>query len=550
MKKYIFAIIILLLSFQITFSQEKLVENQKFSSLCKVWGFLKYYHPGVAKGNYNWDEQLLIVLPKVEKATNKEELSEIYLDWIESLGTVKRCKSCNNSNKKENFDKNFNLSWTQNANIFTTELSIKLKYIEENRFQGENFYVTNTRYGNIKIQNEPKYENFEFPNINYRLVGLFKYWNTIEYFYPYKYLTDQKWDAVLIEMIPKFQEAKDAFEYHMAMLETSTKIDDSHSIFKTKKTIEYFGSNFIPVELSIIENKAIVIEIPNDSLSKINDLKIGDVIEKIEGKTPNEILNAKNKYISGSNKKAKEKAIYYTLTTGNTDTVNLEINRNGAISDKIIKRYAWDDIYKNITKKPDAYTILENNIGYVNMEVLEREDVDAMMDKLSSTKGIIFDIRNYPNYSLFLIANRLNSEKKDFLKITIPDMSYPGKFIWKKTENCGRVNSDYYKGKVILLVNEKTGSRAEFTAMCLQTANNVTTIGSQTWGADGQLTFIEFIGDFTAGISGTGIYYPDGTATQRVGIKIDIEIEPSIKGIKEGRDEVMDKAIKLIAIGK
>jgi hypothetical protein len=53
------------------------------------------------------------------------------------------------------------------------------------------------------------------------------------------------------------------------------------------------------------------------------------------------------------------------------------------------------------------------------------------------------------------------------------------------------------KASRILLVNEKQGSRAEFTAMCLQTANNVTTIGSQTK-VDGQLTFIESLLDFTA----------------------------------------------------
>ena len=26
--------------------------------LCRIWGFLKYHHPAVAKGNYNWDNEL------------------------------------------------------------------------------------------------------------------------------------------------------------------------------------------------------------------------------------------------------------------------------------------------------------------------------------------------------------------------------------------------------------------------------------------------------------------------------------------------------------
>jgi C-terminal processing protease CtpA/Prc len=47
-------------------------------------------------------------------------------------------------------------------------------------------------------------------------------------------------------------------------------------------------------------------------------------------------------------------------------------------------------------------------------------------------------------------------------------------------------------------------------------------------------------------ISGIGIYYPDGKETQRIGIVPDIELKPTIKGIKEGRDEVLEKALEII----
>ncbi|CAA9194559.1 hypothetical protein FLA105534_00218 [Flavobacterium bizetiae] len=110
-------------------------KSENLASLAKVWGFLKYYHPNVAKGNFNWDEQLIQMIPKVEQAQNKDDLSRIYLEWIAALGVVKECKSCKETSKEKSFDKNFDLSWTQNAAIFTNELSQKLKYIQENRFQ-------------------------------------------------------------------------------------------------------------------------------------------------------------------------------------------------------------------------------------------------------------------------------------------------------------------------------------------------------------------------------------------------------------------------------
>jgi len=72
----------LLLTFQGIAKAEQISETEKLATAAKIWGFLKYYHPQVADGKFNWDNQLLEILPKVEAAESKESLSKIYLDWI------------------------------------------------------------------------------------------------------------------------------------------------------------------------------------------------------------------------------------------------------------------------------------------------------------------------------------------------------------------------------------------------------------------------------------------------------------------------------------
>lgn len=47
-------------------------------------------------------------------------------------------------------------------------------------------------------------------------------------------------------------------------------------------------------------------------------------------------------------------------------------------------------------------------------------------------------------------------------------------------------------------------------------------------------------------ISGIGVFYPDGGQTQRVGVRIDEIVEPTIEGVKAGRDEVLERAIEII----
>jgi hypothetical protein len=47
-------------------------------------------------------------------------------------------------------------------------------------------------------------------------------------------------------------------------------------------------------------------------------------------------------------------------------------------------------------------------------------------------------------------------------------------------------------------------------------------------------------------ISGIGVFYPDKRPTQRIGIIPDEEVKPTIAGIRDGRDEVLEVAIRQI----
>ena len=92
-------------------------------------------------------------------------------------------------------------------------------------------------------------------------------------------------------------------------------------------------------------------------------------------------------------------------------------------------------------------------------------------------------------------------------------------------------------------MNASTQSHAEFTAMCLQTGDNVITMGSQTSGADWNVSQVDLVGGFDTWITGFGVFYPDGRETQRKGVTVDLEVKPTLQGIAEGRDEVLEKAI-------
>lgn len=528
-----------------------ITETEKNFTTIKLWGFLKYYHPQVAKGKFDWDKQLFDILDKTKAAQDKASLSEMYGDWIDGLGPVPTCSACAKPSKNIHFDKNFDLGWTQDQNLFTAALSAKLKQIEENRHQGKSHYAgAHRQVGNVEFRNENDYKGHDWQDMNIRLLALARYWNQVEYFSPYKYMTDQKWDDVLMEMIPKFIHAASDQQYRLAMLELVVKLDDSHANLITIKTNEYFGYYWIPAKFKIIDEKAVVTGFYDDSLAAANDLRIGDVIEKVNGETVADIVKRQWHLINGSNHPTKLRNTYYCITNGQTDKVNLSINRNGTTAEKMVNRYRRDSFKPTIAASKKPWKIMAGDIGYVDMGNLEFDikNVDRMMDSLKTTKTIIFDIRNYPKGTMYLIARHLSRPDAPFVHFTEPDLDYPGKFVWRKEFFNGmRAEKNLYAGKIILLVDESTQSHAEFTAMLFQTAKNVTTVGSQTAGADGNVSEVLFPGNHKSYLTGLGVFYPDGTETQRRGIRVDLEVKPTIAGVREGRDEVLEKALKLAA---
>ena len=89
-------------------------------------------------------------------------------------------------------------------------------------------------------------------------------------------------------------------------------------------------------------------------------------------------------------------------------------------------------------------------------------------------------------------------------------------------------------------------SNTEYTVMSLSNAENVTVMGEETLGANGNVVHLPLPGNVEILYSSLGIYTPNGDQTQRIGITPDIEIHPTIEGIKEGRDELMEAAVAYI----
>jgi C-terminal processing protease CtpA/Prc len=538
----------------INIGKPTLTQYNSLSLLGKVWGFVKYYHPAVAQGKHNMDSELFRLLPKILKSKTAAQRNNALSQWVTSLGKIKACKKC----KPVKFDdQKFRVkpdfSWMTSANL-GKQLYSKLQYIFKNRNNKKHYYVKfNPRFSRMDFTNEHTYAHTSYPDTGHRLLALYRYWNIIQYFFPYKYAMDKDWQLVLDDFLPQLIEAKDAVAYHKTIERLVEHIQDSHGFIRDKHKVRlgYTGRYQAAVQVRFIEDKPIIAAYYDDKLGKQTGLKIGDVITKVNGKPVAQIIKERSPQIAASNQAVKLRNIAFMLLRTPKQKLKLTVQRsNDNIAQVEVKCYDFKKLKRSIdwgTTPNKNYKLIAPNIGYVHMGKLKLNEIKPVFKEFKNTKGLIIDLRTYPeNFPVINFAGKLYPKPKVFAHFTYPNLHTPGLFTTKKGYRTGLKNKNYYKGKVVILINETTQSSAEYHTMAFRQAPNATVIGSTTAGADGDITMLVLPGGIRTTFTGLGVYYPDGTETQRVGIIPDIKLKPTIAGIKAGKDELLDKAIEVI----
>jgi C-terminal processing protease CtpA/Prc len=539
------------------FSIGSLTTEQQRSAfrLAKVWGFLKYHHPAVRKGEYNWDYELFRIMPQVLDAKSADGANQVMAQWASSFGVLEGKTGTleQKNDKKKDPVKGLKLSpdidWIKDKNALGQQLSDVLMTIHNQDRNDQSYYVGLTpNVYNPVFKHEAPYRNMSYSDDGVKLLSLFRYWNMIEYYFPYKHLTDNKWNDVLGEFIPRMVSATDELSYKLTLLELIGKVQDSHAnIWQSDEVLgKFWGKNAPPITVKMIEGKVVITDFMRNDFGITHGLSVGDVITHVNGVAVNELIDQKIKHSPASNLPTQQRNVMLRLLHSNADSIDLTI---GSPSGPGLQRTIPLTLFTG-SRKPDqtpSHKIIGDNIGYIYPGTLQQGEIHTIMKDFAGTRGLIVDLRCYPSdFIVFSLSEYLNPKPVPFVKFTAGNIEHPGAFSFTKELEVGKKNNAYYKGKVIIIINESTQSQAEYTTMALRASPNAMVIGSTTAGADGNVSEIFLPGNVRTMISGIGVYYPDGRETQRVGIVPDIEMKPTLLGIRNGKDELLDKAIELI----
>lgn len=530
-------------------AQTNISKTDKIAAWTKTWSFLKYFHPAVTHGTMDWDQIYLDELDSLRKIDSKEDLNLHFIDIIKNLNSKRDMPV--NPVEAEFVDTIINNLY--NADHFSDELMQYFKEIALQRISGKNRFLDFNEVEPVFLEKDT-YKDVHYPSKPIRLLALARIWAAIEYFSPHKNRIELGWQNVLEHQIPKFEKAKDSLEYYKAILNTFSYLHDSHSSI-TFHPDKYspLGDKGFQLYFQLIEDKVVATNFlpQSKSLKDKGQIEYGDILISIDGVSVDSLLNEYRQFVGGSHKASIDKFILSNyLRLGWNDTAVVEVERNNELKKLTLHRHTGNFISKLISEEFSAtsWNEIDKNIGFIRTDLMNNEEFYKAMRKLKKKKALIIDLRYGYNFDKLypdVLAHYFSSEEKKYAKMYKISKDIPGKFNEiNPVFMIGIKQKSKFKGELIILIDEYVQSASETALSFIKTFPNVTLIGQPTAGSNGNAALINLPGNYSVLFTAADMNYPDGTSAVGDGIQPDIYVKKTIEGVKNNKDDVLEKAIE------
>jgi C-terminal processing protease CtpA/Prc len=488
--------------------------------------------------------------PRVLAAGDPGAGAAAIVTWLDRLGAVPSCGPCAPSPSGAQLPADN--GWISDAATLGNALSDRLQTIHRNRWaSGTQRYVAFVQgVGNPDFSAEARYPTPAAPDAGYRLLALFRLWNIVQYWFPYRDVMDEDWDGVLRDFIGVMIGSMDGDAYRLALIQLIARIHDTHAnIWSDLEVQPPAGTDEAPLVMRFVEGKLVVTGYSHTSLGPATGLEVGDEIHSIEGRTVEALVDSLGPYYPASNQAARLRDMARKLTRGSGPVTLAGIGASGAFSTSVnrVPRSVLDRARARVHDLPGpTFRMLTDSVAYLKLSSVVAANAADYIRQTQGAKVLVIDIRNYPSeFVVFALGGHLVGSSAPFARFTAGDLTNPGAFRWTATVSL-TPRTPSFTGTVVILVDEVSQSQAEYTAMAFRVAPGAIVVGSTTAGADGNVSSIPLPGGVEGMISGIGVFYPDGTPTQRVGIVPDLVVRPTVEGIRAGRDEVLEAGVSYV----
>jgi hypothetical protein len=365
-------------------------------------------------------------------------------------------------------------------------------------------------------------------------------YNVMQHFYPYFDVVNIDWDKEFNTALENSLN-DNAYEDHLfTILKFTAALKDGHVSVGSKIAGPFAFSP--PISWEWIEGKLVITKTFGD----VPGIHVGDIVTEVDGISPEKLFEKFNPLVPAP-------------TAGWHDFLTNQFSLGGTKGS--IMKLTIDGKFFELPRTGTNYNRFEFdsppnksmgvNIQYLNMSKLTMETIDAMMPQLEAARAIICDARGYPKGNELFLTHLMQNDDTTSAWMQVPLILYPDQkkpVAFDKGNWIGHMKARKpYLGdkKIIYIVDGRAISYAESCLGYVEGYKLATIIGQPSAGTNGNVNSFELPGGYSVRFTGMKVVKHNGSQHHNVGIKPDIYVTKTIRAVKEGRDEFLEKALEL-----
>lgn len=364
-------------------------------------------------------------------------------------------------------------------------------------------------------------------------------WNVFQHFYPYFDVVDTDWEAVLDQTLADVADDATPQDTHRTLRRMVAQLHDGHGNVMSPVAAD---ESSVTATLGWVEGKIVVLAVPKDS-----PLQRGDVVVRIDGEDALAKLDAELAYASGSLQWKRHRLLAWgALMTGPTGTkASIEVLRGDqALALDVERRLAelppvWDH---------EPIEALPGGFFYIDLGRAEWTAIFKQLETIAKAPGVVFDLRGYPNGTDPVLRHLLTAPEQDKW-MQVPKIVYPDHAPVSEWQEIGwdmAPAPPHIEGKVAFITGGGAISYAESVMGYVEGLRLGEIVGGPTAGANGNVNPFTTPGGYTIYWTGMKVRKHDGSTHHAVGVQPTIPAEPTVAGIREGRDELFERALEAV----
>lgn len=383
-------------------------------------------------------------------------------------------------------------------------------------------------------------------DLNVRIGGIVSAWNVFQHFYPYFEVARTNWEDDFRTAI-KETFANQSYEDYLTTLRRLTaRLKDGHVRVYGAKSMASEGYA-PPIRWEWIEDKLVITMVGSEDLA----LKPGDVVTAIDDKPARQLFDEIYPTISAAtpgwlHARANTSALLGPLNSTLTLVVVDDQGHKKKVT--VTRSLTTRAFYDMKTDDGPPIRTLMDDICYVDIRRASMKQISDRFDELKKAKAIICDLRGYPNQNHQIISHFLQSPDTSKRWMRVPQIIYPDQEHITGYRDLGwqlPVKDPHLGAKVYFLLDGSAISYAESFMSFIEHYDLATIVGQPSAGTNGNVNRIELPGGFSISWTGMKVFKHDGSLLHGVGVLPDVYVTKTIKGVRENRDEFLDKATEL-----